>query len=289
MPSLPKPRLRRHRGAELVAPAEPRERSPQVETVQGSGLRWVNIERPTPLESAWLEEHFDFHALDLEDVLSRNQRPKIDEYPDYLFIVLHFPVFDRAGQAAERRRARHLRRPRLPGHDPEHAAAAGRVPVRALPPEGGAARAALLPRLRLPALPDRRRQLRLLLPDAAQDRQQARRARGRDLRGEPLGGHRPRHLQRQAGDHQLPQGDPPAADGAARPREARAAASSPPRAASSRSTSTTSATATSGSGTCSRTTRRSSRRSRRRTSPTSRTASTTSCACSPRSASSSCR
>ena len=44
----------------------------------------------------WLEEHFDFHALDLEDVLSRNQRPKIDEYDDYLFIVLHFPVFDRA-------------------------------------------------------------------------------------------------------------------------------------------------------------------------------------------------
>src|ERR687892_1113798 len=97
MPSLPKPRLRRHgRGGELVAPpAEPRERRPNVETVQGSGLRWVNIERPTPLECAWLEEQFDFHALDLEDVVSRNQRPKIDEYPDYLFIVLHFPVFDR--------------------------------------------------------------------------------------------------------------------------------------------------------------------------------------------------
>ena len=29
-------------------------------------------------------------------MLSRNQRPKIDEYDDYLFIVLHFPVFDRA-------------------------------------------------------------------------------------------------------------------------------------------------------------------------------------------------
>ena len=29
-------------------------------------------------------------------MLSRNQRPKIDEYADYLFIVLHFPVFDRA-------------------------------------------------------------------------------------------------------------------------------------------------------------------------------------------------
>ena len=131
--------------------------------------------------------------------------------------------------------------------------------------QGGAARAALLARLRLPALPDRRRQLRLLLPDAAQDRQQARRARGRDLRG-PLGGGRPRHLQRQAGDHQLPQGDPPAAPGAARPREGQAALPRRPT-STSRSTSTTSSTPTSGSGTCSRTTRRSSRRSRR---PTSR-------------------
>jgi magnesium transporter len=94
MPSLPKPRLRRHRAGELVAPAEPRERKPQVETIDGPGLRWVNIERPTPLECAWLEEHFEFHPLDIEDVLSRNQRPKIDEYPSYLFIVLHLPVFD---------------------------------------------------------------------------------------------------------------------------------------------------------------------------------------------------
>jgi magnesium transporter len=97
MPSLPKPRLRRHsRAAELAsASAESRERQPRVETVSGHGLRWVNIDRPSPLETAWIEEQFDFHALDLEDVLSRNQRPKIDEYPDYLFIVLHFPVFDR--------------------------------------------------------------------------------------------------------------------------------------------------------------------------------------------------
>ena len=95
MPSLPKPRLTRRRGGDLAVAAEPRERTPSVETIEAHGFRWVNIERPTPLETAWLEEHFDFHALDLEDVLSRNQRPKIDEYPEYLFIVLHFPVFDR--------------------------------------------------------------------------------------------------------------------------------------------------------------------------------------------------
>ncbi len=98
MPNLPKPSLRRRaRRARLAAPApEPQERKPNVEAITAEGLRWVNIERPSPLECAWLEEQFGFHPLDLEDVLSRNQRPKIDEYPDYLFIVLHFPVFDSA-------------------------------------------------------------------------------------------------------------------------------------------------------------------------------------------------
>ena len=31
-------------------------------------------------------------------MLSKRQRPKIDEYPDYLFAVLHFPVYDKAIQ-----------------------------------------------------------------------------------------------------------------------------------------------------------------------------------------------
>ena len=97
MPNLPKPRLRRTRtGSELASPAPAAEQKPNVEEIAGEGLRWVKIERPSQLEWGWLEEHFQFHALDLEDVLSRNQRPKIDEYPDYLFIVLHFPIFDPA-------------------------------------------------------------------------------------------------------------------------------------------------------------------------------------------------
>ena len=37
----------------------------------------------------------EFHPLDYEDVFSRNQRPKVDEYDDYLFIVLHFPRYDK--------------------------------------------------------------------------------------------------------------------------------------------------------------------------------------------------
>ena len=47
------------------------------------------------IDRAWLEERFDFHPLDYEDVFSRNQRPKVDEYDDYLFVVLHFPRYDK--------------------------------------------------------------------------------------------------------------------------------------------------------------------------------------------------
>jgi magnesium transporter len=96
MPNLPRPRLRRTRAGELVAPAPAEPQKPNVEEIAAEGLRWVKIDRPGALEQAWLEENFEFHALDLEDVLSRNQRPKIDVYDEYLFIVLHFPIFDPA-------------------------------------------------------------------------------------------------------------------------------------------------------------------------------------------------
>jgi magnesium transporter len=95
MPNLPKPRLRRSARVRAVEQGIQQTAEPNVEVVEHEGLRWINIERPGPLDQAWLEEHFEFHPLDYEDVMSRNQRPKIDEYEDYLFTVLHVPVFDK--------------------------------------------------------------------------------------------------------------------------------------------------------------------------------------------------
>src|SRR3990172_2495994 len=92
-PRLPR-RTRARRAGAVVAPA-PERTQPRIERISHAGIEWIHIEEPSALERAWLAEHFDFHALDLEDVMSRNQRPKIDESPDYLFIVLHFPVFDK--------------------------------------------------------------------------------------------------------------------------------------------------------------------------------------------------
>ncbi|MGN6380765.1 MAG: magnesium/cobalt transporter CorA [Gaiellales bacterium] len=94
MPNLPRiPRTVRRRDR---APQGAVERvEPQVAELEAAGLRWLNIEAPTAVETAYLAQHFDFHELDLEDVLSTRQRPKIDEYDDYLFIVLHLPYFNK--------------------------------------------------------------------------------------------------------------------------------------------------------------------------------------------------
>jgi magnesium transporter len=88
----------RRRGVDIasVTPLVPEINvEPRVEQVDHEGIRWINIERPGPTEEAWIRETFDFHELDLEDIRSRNQRPKIDEYDDYLFLILHLPVFDK--------------------------------------------------------------------------------------------------------------------------------------------------------------------------------------------------
>jgi magnesium transporter len=98
MPSLPRsPFGRRSARARAAAvDLKPARDEPRAEIVEAPGLRWINIERPRAVDQAWLEEQFEFHPLDYEDVFSRNQRPKVDEYDDYLFIVLHFPRYDKA-------------------------------------------------------------------------------------------------------------------------------------------------------------------------------------------------
>jgi len=88
---LPRPRRRSGGEADIVMP----ELAADPEIIEAAGLRWVHIESPRSADRDWLEEHFDFHPLDYEDVFSRNQRPKLDQYDDYVFIVLHFPLFDK--------------------------------------------------------------------------------------------------------------------------------------------------------------------------------------------------
>lgn len=51
---------------------------------------WVDAEKPTPEESKLLLEGvFSFHPLAIEDCIAVSERPKVDDYGDYLFMVIH--------------------------------------------------------------------------------------------------------------------------------------------------------------------------------------------------------
>jgi len=81
---------------DMTIPQVSKEEQLNIESVTWGELSWVNIERPTKREIEYLAQNYHFHPLDLDDCLSHIQLPKMDEYEDYLFLVLHLQIFDEA-------------------------------------------------------------------------------------------------------------------------------------------------------------------------------------------------
>jgi magnesium transporter len=50
---------------------------------------WVALKDPTAVELAEMKAQFNLHELAIEDALVGHQRPKIEEYGDSLFMVIH--------------------------------------------------------------------------------------------------------------------------------------------------------------------------------------------------------
>jgi magnesium transporter len=99
MPSLPRIRRTRPRGfAEDVAPRPEARLAELSGGGPGAGLTWIHLDPPVDPDTVnALRDRFGWHPLDVEDVMSKRQRPKIDDYADegYLFGVLHFPAYDK--------------------------------------------------------------------------------------------------------------------------------------------------------------------------------------------------
>jgi len=72
---------------------------PQAESIaaclsEGKQGFWLDIENPDDSDYELLEKTFKFHPLALEDIRHQNQRPKLDEYTGYVFVVLFIAEFD---------------------------------------------------------------------------------------------------------------------------------------------------------------------------------------------------
>jgi magnesium transporter len=53
-------------------------------------ILWIDITDPTPEETKEvLEKLFEFHPLAIEDCVTLSELPKIEDYEDYLFMIMH--------------------------------------------------------------------------------------------------------------------------------------------------------------------------------------------------------
>ena len=66
-----------------------------MDEVKFKNQRWINLTSPKKEDLEGIAKRYKFHELDIEDCLQETQRPKIDEYNRYLFIVLHFPIYNK--------------------------------------------------------------------------------------------------------------------------------------------------------------------------------------------------
>lgn len=67
-----------------------------VKEIKQGKLTWINISKVNDESIAYLRDKYKFHHLDIEDIQSESQNPKLDVYKDYLFLVLHFPQWKSA-------------------------------------------------------------------------------------------------------------------------------------------------------------------------------------------------
>jgi magnesium transporter len=63
-------------------------------------ITWVNLASPTPSEVRDLMSEFDIHPLVAEELLSPSAKPKVEQFHSSLYLILHFPYFDRTARTA---------------------------------------------------------------------------------------------------------------------------------------------------------------------------------------------
>jgi len=77
------------------------EKQLNLKVITWGDLTWVDIVPPKKAEIEYLAENYKFHPLDLDDCLSRKQLPKLDAYPDYLFLIFHFSMWDKVARVSK--------------------------------------------------------------------------------------------------------------------------------------------------------------------------------------------
>ncbi len=69
-----------------------------IQELKAKQMRWVsltNVRQISDPEISFIKKNFKCHPINLKDCIINGQRPKIDIYDDYLFLVMLFPLYNR--------------------------------------------------------------------------------------------------------------------------------------------------------------------------------------------------
>ncbi|MBI4123142.1 MAG: magnesium transporter CorA family protein [Parcubacteria group bacterium] len=66
-----------------------------LRVIQGPTVKWVDIQNPTRKDIDDLRRSFHFHPLVLDELLIPAWRPKVERFPDYLSLILYYPVYSK--------------------------------------------------------------------------------------------------------------------------------------------------------------------------------------------------
>jgi magnesium transporter len=79
--------LVRHDDGRVETPKDPTDLASVLK--DAGSLLWVDAERESREALETLATLFELHPITLDDLVNRNQRPKIEEFEEYVFLVIH--------------------------------------------------------------------------------------------------------------------------------------------------------------------------------------------------------
>ena len=65
-----------------------------MKTIETKQTKWINIKNPKEIDVEYLSTNFHIAPSILKEFIPPIKRPKVEEYSNYIFIVIHFPVFN---------------------------------------------------------------------------------------------------------------------------------------------------------------------------------------------------
>ncbi|MBI4692214.1 MAG: hypothetical protein HY773_02105 [Candidatus Terrybacteria bacterium] len=71
-----------------------------ISTFKQNKITWIDLECPTAEEVKSLMQKYSIHPLVAEELLKPTIRPKVDVYKNFIYLIMHFPVFEQESKTS---------------------------------------------------------------------------------------------------------------------------------------------------------------------------------------------